>query len=93
MTLLESWAVGTPVVAARVGAAQNLIEEGVTGALYNATDSAELADRVRSLHYQPDLAIRISLSAQRYALTEFGAQANFDQLIKIYRGITYFRQV
>lgn len=92
MILLESWALGTPVVAARLGAAANLIENEVTGMLHDPNSPSELARCVRLLHQQPSLAMTLSLAARHRAAQEFGAQANFDRLMQIYRDVTSLRQ-
>ena len=87
MIVLEAWALGTPVVAARVGAAASLIENEVTGMLHDPKNPGELARCVRALHQQPNLAMTLSLAAQRHTAQEFGAQANFDRLMQIYRDV------
>jgi len=92
MVLLESWALGTPVVAARVGAAASLIENEVTGMLHDPNRPSELARCVRALHQQPRLAMTLSLAARQRAAQEFGAQANFDRLMHIYRDVKSLRQ-
>ena len=47
MTILEAMAAGTPVVASRVGAAEDVIEDGRTGMLYDAGDVPALIAAVR----------------------------------------------
>jgi glycosyltransferase involved in cell wall biosynthesis len=92
MVLLESWALGTPVVAARVGAAASLIDNEVTGMLHDPNSPSDLARCVRLLHQQPNLAMTLSAAGRQRAAQEFGAQANFERLMHIYRGVKSLRQ-
>ena len=54
--LLESMAAGVPVVATRVGGNPEVIEHGVTGFLVPPRDSASLAEAIRRLLDDKDLA-------------------------------------
>ncbi len=85
MVLLEASALGTPIVAARVGAAGSLIEHGVTGLLHDAKDSLALAELVRLLSTDPHFAQRISDAARHRVESQFSAEANAAQLLTIYR--------
>lgn len=49
MTILEAMASGVPVVATRVGAAADVIDDGVTGKLVEAGDVVAMTDAVREL--------------------------------------------
>ena len=53
MTVLESWNKGRPVVAHRIGALPELIEDGVSGLLANHESEGELADRMESTAVGP----------------------------------------
>src|SRR5207253_481877 len=48
-TIIEAYAKGTPVVASRIGALAELVEDGRTGLLFTPGDAADLAVRVQSL--------------------------------------------
>jgi glycosyltransferase involved in cell wall biosynthesis len=54
---LESLAVGTPIVASRVGNLTEIIEDGVTGALVDPCDSAALAAALRRIAADPGATI------------------------------------
>jgi glycosyltransferase involved in cell wall biosynthesis len=85
MVLLEAWALGTPIVAARVGAAASLVDDGVTGLLHDPKDSLALAELVSLLSSDPSLAQRISDAGRRHVELQFSAEANAAQLLTIYR--------
>lgn len=82
--LVESFAVGTPVIASRLGALPDLIDDGRTGLLFTAGDPQELARCV--LNLLDDDAHRASMRGE--ARTEFEnhytADENHRQLMTIY---------
>ena len=57
--LLEYMAAGRPIVATAVGAAPDLIEDGVHGLLVPPGDAARLAEADRPLLREPELARRL----------------------------------
>lgn len=56
IVLLEAAAAGTPVVAAASGGMTDVVEDRVTGLLWNNSDSSELAEKLRQLISEPALA-------------------------------------
>jgi glycosyltransferase involved in cell wall biosynthesis len=83
-TIVEAFAKGTPVIASRHGAIAELVEDGVTGLLFEPGNALDLAAKAHQLWRQPDLPAfrRASRGAfeQRYQ-----ADANYQQLMQIYR--------
>ncbi|MCX7707291.1 MAG: glycosyltransferase, partial [Anaerolineae bacterium] len=54
VTIQEAFAVGVPVIASRLGALAEKVQDGVTGRLFAAGDSADLARVLRELATQPE---------------------------------------
>jgi GT2 family glycosyltransferase/glycosyltransferase involved in cell wall biosynthesis/SAM-dependent methyltransferase/Flp pilus assembly protein TadD len=63
----EGAAAGRPVVASRVGGLQTIVEDGVTGFLFRAGDTAELADRLGRLLDDPSLRHAFGAAGQARA--------------------------
>ncbi len=57
MVVYEALALGTPVIASRLGGLIELIEEGKNGYLFQAGDSAELRKKIEIVHSQEPLQI------------------------------------
>ncbi|MCS4275676.1 glycosyltransferase involved in cell wall biosynthesis [Mycetocola sp. BIGb0189] len=74
LTIIEAMACGIPVVAFRVGGIPDLIEDGVTGFLVDAGDTATFEARVRTLLNDAVLRERMA----RAARTRF--EQNFSEL-------------
>jgi|GEM_PF-1477114 len=64
-TVMEAMRAGLPIVASRVGGVPEMIEDGVSGILYEAGDEAALAESLERLWRDPDLARRLGIAARR----------------------------
>lgn len=60
----EAFAAGTPVVASRIGAMPELINEGVTGLLAEPGDAASLSAALHQIHDNPKQARRMGIAAR-----------------------------
>ncbi len=69
--LLESMAVGAPVVATRVGGVPEVIEDGVSGLLVPPGHPVALAGAIRRVLEQPGLAARLGATGQQLVLARF----------------------
>jgi len=67
MVALEAMACGTPVIASKVGGLSLAVQDGITGYLVPNGDPARLAEKIRSLLSQPQLAQSISRQATEWA--------------------------
>jgi glycosyltransferase involved in cell wall biosynthesis len=84
MTVLEAWAKGRPVVAHRIGALPELIEDGVTGSLASPDDTTDLANRMDQLFSRPDEAVKMGLAGRGVLETRFTRRKWLDEISKIY---------
>lgn len=85
MVILEAFAAGVPVIAARLGAATTLVRDGETGLTYEPGDAAGLAACLAWAHSHPDEMARLGHAGRARYLAEFTAEANHKRLIEIYR--------
>jgi L-malate glycosyltransferase len=70
-TILEAMASGLPVVATRVGGADELVEDGVSGILATAGSSAEIADAMARLFEDSQRRVAMGLAARARVEAEF----------------------
>jgi glycosyltransferase involved in cell wall biosynthesis len=82
--IVESFAVGTPVIASKLGSLTELIEPSVTGLLFEAGNPASLAQAVRDAAAVSDPADMRRAARQEY-LDLYGIDRNYDLLMDIYR--------
>ena len=86
-TIIESFAVGTPVVASHLGAMCELVRDGETGLHFAPGDSADLAGRVGWLLDHPVERSSMRTNARREYEERYTAERNYDLLMNIYRSI------
>ena len=85
LTIVEAFSVGLPVVAARIGSAAEIVEDGVVGLTFVPGDAAELAASVRRLAADAELNRALGERAlQRYE-SRYTPEANLERLERIYR--------
>jgi glycosyltransferase involved in cell wall biosynthesis len=85
--LVEAFACGLPVVASRLGAMADLIEEGVTGLLFEPGDAAQLAERLAWAQANPERMHRMGANARAEYELKYTPEVNFAQLQAIYREV------
>lgn len=84
VSVMEGMAAALPVVATRVGAVGEMIDDGRTGFLIDAKDPAALADRLARLCHDPELARRLGREAQRYAIATWDADVVADANLALF---------
>jgi len=82
--VIESLAVGTPVIASRIGGYPEMIVDGESGALFAFGDAGALLGRIRELEEWNAFA-RMRSSARLRYLAEYTGEKNFSVLLNIYR--------
>ncbi|PKG93202.1 glycosyltransferase family 4 protein [Paraglaciecola sp. MB-3u-78] len=80
----ESMAHGVPVLAAKIGALNNLIEDGKTGVFFEAGNAQDLAEKMRMLWEDPDLCNRLGQAGRQYAIDNWSEEVNFKHTMKVY---------
>jgi len=83
----EAMAVGRPVVAARAGGTQEIVEHDVTGVLVTAGDVRGFSTAVLRLLRDPELRERLGLAARLRAESMFQVDAHAQQVIDAYRNL------
>jgi glycosyltransferase involved in cell wall biosynthesis len=82
--LLESMAVGAPVVATRVGGAAEAVEDGRSGLLVPPRDSAALAAAIGRVLADPELAAGLGQAARQRVITAFSLDSMTRETERLY---------
>lgn len=84
-TMAEAFAAGTPVIASRLGAMTELVDDGRTGWHFTPGDAADLAAKVRQLAATPTDKLQVMRAAARAEYEgQFTAERNYMRLMEIY---------
>ena len=84
-TIIDAFAVGTPVVASNIGAMSDLVEDGKSGLFFKPGDPRDLATRVEWLFARPELMKQMRAFARAEYQLKFGADTNYGLLMDAYR--------
>src|SRR6202166_3794881 len=85
LTLIEAMAAGAALVAARAGAAEFVVEDGVTGVLTPPDDVAALVAALEPLMRDPAAASAMGMRARARVLDKFSMDAEANAIAAIYR--------
>ncbi len=85
LTLIEAMAVGAALVAARAGAAELVVEDGITGVLTPPGDADALVAALEPLMRDPASAAAMGARARQSVLDKFSLDAEAEGIAKVYR--------
>lgn len=85
LVLVEAFACGLPAIATRLGAMQELIDDGRTGLLFTPGSSVDLANKIAWAESHPEEMLRMGRNAREEYLEKYTPQRNYEQLMEIYR--------
>ena len=84
-TLVEAFSEGLPVIASRLGAMADLIDDERTGLLFEAGNSADLAQKLAWAESNPEAMRKMGLAARAEFESKYSADKNYEILSGIYR--------
>ena len=87
MVLLEAFACGTPVIAAKIGSLDEIVLEGMTGTKFSPGNAADLAGAVLRLVADAEGLARMRQTARETFEQSYRAEQNLSQLLGIYRDV------
>jgi len=82
--VLEAFASGTPVIASRIGALQDLVAHEETGLLFQPGDSRDLAAKVRQMSGDKSLREILSQRARELYKEQYSSDRAYTLLMEIY---------
>jgi mannosyltransferase len=87
LTLIEAMSAGCALVASRAGAAEVVVEEGVSGVLTPPGDVDALVAALEPLMRDPSLATAMGERARAKVLEKFSLDAEANAIAKVYRAL------
>jgi glycosyltransferase involved in cell wall biosynthesis len=88
MTIAEAFACGVPVIASRLGAMQEIVEDGRTGLHFTPGDADDLAAKVEWAWTHPDEMQVMGRAARAEYEAKYTAERNYQMLMQIYERVT-----
>jgi glycosyltransferase involved in cell wall biosynthesis len=87
MTILEAFSTGTPVIASKLGAMTEMIDDQVNGLYVKPGDVQDLIEKIELINTQPSLANSLGRNARREYEEKYTPEKNYDQLLTIYEQV------
>jgi glycosyltransferase involved in cell wall biosynthesis len=84
-TIIESFSLGIPVVAARIGGIPEMVIDGETGMLFAAGNSVDLRDKILLLLQDPELGRALARRARQHFEKHFQPAQHCEKLLGLYR--------
>jgi glycosyltransferase involved in cell wall biosynthesis len=85
VTIAESFACGVPVVCSRIGAMQEIVQDGQTGLNFTSGDAADLAAKVEWAWDHPQQLRTLGAQGRREYEAKYTAEKSYPLLMDIYR--------
>ena len=87
MAIVEAMAAGLPVVASRIGGIPEIVEHGVTGLLFEPGNAEDLANNLRRLLDNPELADQMGKAGREKVAREYSEERYYERLMSIYKKV------
>jgi glycosyltransferase involved in cell wall biosynthesis len=84
LIMIEAFACGVPVIASRLGAMSEIVDDHSTGLLFTAGDELDLAEKVRWAWTHPEQMVKMGKEARREYEKKYTAKRNYEILMDIY---------
>jgi len=84
-SIIESFSLGVPVVAARIGGIPELVIDRETGLLFTAGSSTDLREKISLLLNDPELGRELAKNALRHLENSFHPARHGEKLLALYR--------
>jgi glycosyltransferase involved in cell wall biosynthesis len=85
MVVLEAMGRGLPVVGSRIGGLPAIIDDGVTGALFDPGNAADLAGQLQPLWDDPARCLRMGLAGREKVIRNYTEATYFNNLMNVYQ--------
>jgi glycosyltransferase involved in cell wall biosynthesis len=92
LVVIEAYAAGLPVIASRIGALSELVEDGITGLLVEPGDAKDLAEKMLWASANPDRMATMGMAARQRYEQLYTPAANARALQAIYREAMQLRR-
>jgi len=75
---------GKPVVVSRIGCIPEIVDDGVTGLLFQPGNAGEMAEKIRYLWERPELCRKMGEAGREKVKREYSEKAAYSRLMAIY---------
>jgi glycosyltransferase involved in cell wall biosynthesis len=84
LVVAEAMSHGLPVIASRIGGLPEIVEDGVTGLLFEPGNAEDLAEKMKLLWDNPDLCRQMGQAGREKAVREYSENVHYERLMAVY---------
>ncbi len=84
MSIVEAMMGAKPVVASHIGGIPEIVDDGVTGMLFEPGNAEDLAEKIQYLWDRPDLCRQMGEAGREKALREYSPAKYYERLMAVY---------
>lgn len=85
-TVIEAYAHGKPVVASRIGSLAEIVEDGKTGILFEMKNSKDMAQKLKQLVTNSELAVQLGKNARKVCEEKYCEERHMYRVIGCLEG-------
>jgi len=85
LTVAEAMAWGKPTICSAIGALTEIVDDGITGLLFEPGNVDDLADKIQYLWARPDACMQMGKAGRQKALREYSPEKYYERLMAVYR--------
>ena len=86
-SVLETLAMGKPIIGSNLGGIPELVKDNETGLIYKYNSVKELEEKMSDLLNNKEKAVQFGKNAKEIAKKDFSKDEYYDKIIKIYKGV------
>lgn len=86
-SIMETLAIGKPVIGANIAGIPELVKDSENGLLYEPNNAEELAQKMKRLLEDKELAEKLGKNAKEQAQKLYSKQTYYNKIIKIYESL------
>jgi glycosyltransferase involved in cell wall biosynthesis len=90
MTVLESYACGTPVIGSRIGGIPEVVQDGISGLLFEPGNETELAEKILYMLHNRGQAITMGRKGRAQVEKTNSPEQYYKSIMEIYRSLATF---
>ncbi|MFH1957599.1 MAG: glycosyltransferase family 4 protein [bacterium] len=84
-TVLEAFALGKPVIGARIGGIPELVKDADTGYTFEAGNAGDLREKIMDLISSPEKIVQMGKNARKFVEEKFNAEKHYKELMRLYQ--------
>lgn len=84
-SILETQAIGKPIIGANIGGIPELVKDGENGFIYDSCDVKELKEKMKKMFNEKELYEKFSINSKEFAKKEYDKNIYYEKIYNIYR--------